>query len=79
MDVSCPKIITPVCNLYVYWTLFLVVEPFPALPDLLPLQVDVVFPQVTAGSGDLPATGSWFDFFQSRVFSLEMKFAGPVK
>ena len=56
---------------------------FSALPGLLLQQVepgvDGVFPQVIAGSGDLPATGSWFDFFQSRVFSLEMKFAGPVK
>ena len=40
---------------------------FSALLGLLLQQVepgvDDVFPQVAAGSGDLPATGRWFDFF----------------
>ena len=43
------------------------VEPSLALPGLLLQQVepgvDLVSPQVAAGSGDLPATGRWFDFF----------------
>ena len=34
--------------------------------------VDGVFPQFVAGSGGLPATGSWCDFFLSRIFSLWM-------
>ena len=61
------------------WVLLLV-EPFLALPDLLIQQVaagvDGVFPQSAAGSGDLPATGSWFDFFLGRGFLTLDEYAG---
>ena len=59
------------------WSWF---EPLLSLGLLLQqveLGVDVVFPQAAAGSGDLPATGSWFDFFLSRIFSPEKNLLGP--
>ena len=50
------------------------------VPDLLLQQVvlgvDVDLVQVAAGSGDLLATRRWFDFLESRSFSLLRNISG---
>ena len=51
--------------------------PLGLLLQQVKLGVDLGLHLVTAGSGDLPATGRWFDFNWSRFFSLWMNLLGP--